>query len=126
MGSLLKVKNAKAHCNRSKRLFPIIKMAGGRNAASTMGQMLFCYFRHLIQPDLNVMDLGLFNNLWTKIHKVFNGSEKIPSVDDVWEAAKVAWESITSVDIEILFKTLHLRMGLYEIVRPLCNCTIST
>ena len=54
-------------------------------------------------PDLNIMDLGMFNNLWTKIHKILKGCEKITSADDVWEAAKVAWESITPLDIEILF-----------------------
>ena len=56
------------------------------------------------------MDLGLFNSLWTKIHKILKGSENVPSLDDVWEAAKAAWESITSVDIEVLFQTLHTRM----------------
>ena len=54
------------------------------------------------------MDSGFFNNLRTKIHKVFTGSEKIPSVDDAW-LQSLLWESITSVNIEVLFKTIHLR-----------------
>ena len=109
---LLQVDNAKPHCKRNKRLFPIIKKSGGRNILSGVyyGPKVRLVFQPPDSPDLNVMDLGLFNNLWTKIHKILKSSEKIPSVDDVWEAAKVAWESITPVDIEILFETLHLRM----------------
>ena len=37
------------------------------------------------------------------------GSKKIRSVD-VWESAKFAWECIISVNNEILFQTLYLRM----------------
>ena len=109
---LLQVDNAKPHCKRSKRLFPIIRKAGGRNILSGVyyGPKVRLVFQPPDSPDLNVMDLGLFTNLWTKIHKILKGSENIPSVDDVWEAAKVAWESITSVDIVILFQTLHARM----------------
>lgn len=34
----------------------------------------------------------------------------VPSLDDVWDAAQLAWDNITSVDIEVLFRTLHVRM----------------
>ena len=89
-----------------------MKKAGGRNILSGVyyGPKVRMVFQPPDSPDLNIMDLGMFNNLWTKIHKILKDSKMIPSVDDVWEAAKVAWESITPVDIEILFQTLHLRM----------------
>ena len=52
----------------------------------------------------------MFTNLWTKIHKILKKVDYIPSVDDVWDAAKVAWGNITPVDIEVLFRTLNARM----------------
>ena len=41
--------------------------------------------------------------------KILIGYKKIRSVD-VCESTKFAWESITSLDIEMLFQTLYLRM----------------
>ena len=34
----------------------------------------------------------------------------MPTVDDAWEVAQAAWETISSVDIEIPFCTLDARM----------------
>ena len=48
--------------------------------------------------------------LWTKIHKLLKENDQIPSLDDVWDAAQLAWSDISSVDIEVLFRTLHVRM----------------
>ena len=31
-------------------------------------------------------------------------------MDEIWEAAKAAWDTITPVEIEILFETLRARM----------------
>ena len=56
------------------------------------------------------MDLGFFTNFWTKIHKILKEFDHIPSLDDVWNAAQIAWENVTPVDIEILYRTLRARM----------------
>ena len=61
-------------------------------------------------PDLNVLDLGFFTKLWIKVHKILKNSDNTPTVDDAWHAAQAAWESIPSLDIEILFRTLDERM----------------
>ena len=34
----------------------------------------------------------------------------MPSLDDIWDAANLAWESITPIEIEVLFRTLEARM----------------
>ena len=36
--------------------------------------------------------------------------DQTPTVDDAWEVAQAAWETISSVDIEIPFCTLDARM----------------
>ena len=61
-------------------------------------------------PDLNVLDLGFFSMFWIKIHKVLKNYDFVPSLDDIWDAANLAWGSITPIDIEILFRTLEARM----------------
>ena len=48
--------------------------------------------------------------LWIKVHKILKNKDHLPTVDDVWEAAQVAWKSVSPVDIEILFRTLYSRM----------------
>ena len=34
----------------------------------------------------------------------------VPSLDDIWDAANLAWESITAIEIEVIFRTLEARM----------------
>ena len=108
----LQCDNAPPHCKKSKRLFPMIKKAGGRNILRGVyyGPKVRVTFQPPDSPDLNVLDLGFFNSLWTKTHKILAMLDRIPSLDNVWEAVNVAWNDITPVDIEVLFRTLHLRM----------------
>ena len=108
----LQCDNAPPHCKKNKRLFPIIKKAGGRNILDGIyyGPKVRLTYQPPDSPDLNVMDLGFSNSLWTKTHKILKNRDDIPSLDDVWEAVKMAWSDISPVDIEVLFRTLHLRM----------------
>ena len=108
----LQLDNAPPHCKRSKRLLPMITKAGGRNvlSGSYYGPKVRLLYQPPDSPDLNVLDLGFFTILWTKIHKLLKENDQIPSLDDVWDAAQLAWSNISSVDIEVLFRTLHVRM----------------
>ena len=108
----LQTDNAPPHCKKSKILLPMIKKAGSRNVLKGVyyGPKVRLQFQPPDSPNLNVLDLGLFTNLWTKIHKILKKVDYIPSVDDVWDAAKVAWGNITPVDIEVIFRTLTARM----------------
>ena len=56
------------------------------------------------------MDLGLFEKLWTKINNILRKTERVTTLDEIWDAAKVAWETITPVEIEVLFQRLYARM----------------
>ena len=108
----LQLDNAPPHCKKSGRLFPMIKKAAGRNVLSGFyyGPKVRLVFQPPDSPDLNPLDLGFFTNLWTKIHKILKKFDHIPSLDDVWNAAQIAWEMVTPVDIEILYRTLNARM----------------
>ena len=61
-------------------------------------------------PDLNVLDLGFFEKFWTRIDHILKKRKRVASLDQIWEAAKAAWDTITPVEIEILFETLRARM----------------
>ena len=105
--------NAPPHCKKSRRRFlPMIRKAGGRNilSGSYYGPKIRLVFQPPDSPDLNVLDLGFFTNFWIKIHKILKENDLIPSVDDIWDAALIAWDSVTPVKIEILFQTLRARM----------------
>ena len=109
----LQLDNAPPHCKKSRRrLFPMIKKAGGTNILDGVyyGPKVRLVFQPPDSPDLNVLDLGFFTNLWTKIHKILEEYNYIPSLDDIWDAAQIAWDRVTPVDIETLFQTLHARM----------------
>ena len=108
----LQLDNATPHCKKNKRLFPIIKKAAGRNVLNGIyyGPKVRLVFQPPDSPDLNVLDLGFFTNFWSKIHKILKEFDHIPSLDDVWNAAQIAWENVTPVDIEILYRTLRARM----------------
>ena len=108
----VQTENAPPHCKKSKRLYPMIKKAGGRNVVGGVyfGPKVRLQFQPRDSPDLNILDLGFFANFWTKIHKILKTKDNVPTVDDVWDAAKVAWDNITPVDIEVLFRTLKSRM----------------
>ena len=45
-----------------------------------------------------------------KFIKFWKKNDNVPSLEDVWIAAQSAWETITAIDIEVLFRTLHARM----------------
>ena len=104
--------NAPPHCRRNKRLFPMIKKSGGRNVKNGVyyGPKVRLTFQPPDSPDLNVLDLGFFSKLWNKIHKILKNYGHVPALDDVWDAAKMAWEDISAVEIEVLFRTLEARM----------------
>ena len=90
----------------------MIRKAGGRNilSGSYYAPKIRLVFQPPDSPDLNVLDLGFFTNFWTKIHKILKENDLIPSVDDIWHAAQIAWDTVTPVEIEILFRTLRARM----------------
>ena len=104
--------NAPPHCSKNKRLTPIIRKAAARNVVNGayFGPKVRIQYQPPDSPDLNVLDLGFFSKFWIMIHKILKNYEHVPTVDDVWEAAQVAWKSVSPVDIEILFRTLYSRM----------------
>ena len=75
-----------------KKTFSMIKKAGGRNILDGVyyGPKVRLVFQPPDSPDLNVLDLGFFTNLWTKIHKILKEYDSILSVDDIWDAAQIA------------------------------------
>ena len=90
----------------------MIRKAGSRNIQNGVyfGPKVRLVYQPPDSPDLNVMDLGFFSKLWIKVHKILKNYDRVPTVDDAWEAAQAAWESVSSIDIEILFRTLDARM----------------
>ena len=108
----LQVDNGPPHCKRSKRLLPKILKAAARNVVNGIyhGPKVRLVFQPSSSPDLNVMDLGFFEKFWTKINNILRKRERIATLDEIWEAAKAAWDKITPVEIEILFETLRARM----------------
>ena len=108
----LQLDYAPPHCKKSKRLFPMIKKAGGRNVSEGVyyGPKVRLVFQPPDSPDLNILDLGFFTNLWTKVHKILKEYDHIPSLNEIWDAAQIAWERVTPVEIETLFQTLYSRM----------------
>ena len=108
----LQTDNGPPHCRNNKRLSALIRKAGGRNVKNGVyfGPKVRLHYQPPNSPDLNVLDLGFFTKLWIKIHKILKNNDQTPTVDDAWEAAEAAWESIPSLDIEILFRTLDSRM----------------
>ena len=90
----------------------MIKKGEGGNVSNGIyqGPKVRLIFQPPDSPDLNVLDLWFFSKLWNKIHKILKKYDNVPSLDDVWEAAKIAWESISAVEIDIILRTLHKRM----------------
>ena len=90
----------------------MIRKAGGRNVIRGVyyGPKVRLLFQPINSPDLNVLDLGFFSKFWTKIHKILKKNDFVPSLDDIQDAANLAWESITPIEIEVLFRTLEARM----------------
>ena len=108
----IQLDNARPHCKKNKRLMSMIRKAGGRNVIGGVyyGPKVRLFFQPTDSPDLNVLDLGFFSKFWTKIHKILKKNDFVPSLDDIWDAANLAWESITAIEIEVLFRTLEARM----------------
>ena len=104
--------NAPPHLRKSKRLTAIVRKAAARNVVNGVyfGPKVRLQYQPPDSPDLNVLDLGFFSMLWIKVHKILKNKDHLPTVDDVWEAAQVAWKSVSPVDIEILFRTLYSRI----------------
>ena len=108
----LQLDNAPPHCKRNKKLFAQITKAAGRNTlhGNYYGPKVRLSFQPPDSPDLNVLDLGFFEKFWTKTNRILRKNHKMASLDEIWEAAKSAWDSITSLEIEILFQTWRARM----------------
>ena len=68
----LQVDRAPPHCKRNKRLLPQIIKAAGRNVVGGIyyGPKVRLVFQPPNSPDLNVLDLGFFEKLWTKLDKI--------------------------------------------------------
>ena len=108
----MQIDNAPPHCKRNKKVLSQIVKAASRHVLNGKyyGPKVGLIFQLPNSPDLNVMDLGLFEKLWTKINNILRKTERVATLDEIWDAAKVPWETITPVDIEILFQTLYARM----------------
>ena len=108
----LQIDNAPPHCKRNKKLLPQITKAAGRNIVrgKYYGPKVRLTFQPPNSPDLNVLDLGFFEKIWTKTNRILCKKDKIATLDEIWEATKAAWNMITPVEIETLFQTWHARM----------------
>ena len=65
----------------------------------------FVYTFNLQIHQISTFGSWFVHKFVDKIHKILKYHDFVPIVDDVWEAAKVAWSNITPVDIEVLFRT---------------------
>ena len=108
----IQLDNAKPHCKKNKRIMSMIRKAGSRNVIGDVyyGPKVRLLFQPKDSSDLNVLDLGFVSKFWIKNHKILKKNDFVPSLDDIWDAANLVWESITPIEIEVLFRTLEARM----------------